>query len=116
MRRVVVVLIALVAGCGDDGGGDDDGAGGPELVVPAIIPLPYVAAGMGATSLDITVENPGTADTSVTWQLTGDAGIAIVAAPDVVPAGGDATLTIAWAGAPEPRIAATVAALVDFVD
>jgi hypothetical protein len=103
MRRVIGLVIAIAAACGDDAA-DDDGIDVPGLVLPDIIPLPYVVAGMGGTSLDVTVENPGNADTGVTWQLAGDADITITNAPSVVPAGGTATITIAWIGADAPRI------------
>ncbi len=114
-RLTAIVTLAIIAtGCGDDGGAApiDAGPEGPALEVPEIIALPYVAAGTGATSLDVTIRNPGTEDAAgaggadLVWQLAGDPDLTIVAAPTVVPAGGQATLTVRWAGAAAPEVAA----------
>jgi hypothetical protein len=84
---------------------------GPALDVPAVIPLPYVAAGAGGAMGSVTITNPGTAAVHapdggpLAWTLTGDAAFTIVVAPAAIDAGGSATLTIAWTGAAAPQIA-----------
>ena len=61
MVRHAVVCLALCACGGGTVGGDVDAATGPQLHVPAVIPIPYVEAGAGASQLDVAVSNPGTA-------------------------------------------------------
>src|SRR5687767_10982893 len=116
MRRLLVVLTVLAA-CGGGGGDDADDAagpdaqpGGPRLVVPDVIALPYVEAGSGGAMLDVTVTNPGDQDVHPTWVIEG-AGFAIVEAPSVVAAGGDAVLSVRWDGAAAESVAGTTLAI-----
>lgn len=118
MRRliwVVTVVASSGAGCGGDDGAPpvDAGPEGPALEIPTIIALPYVAAGAGAASLEVTVTNPGTDDATgpggadLGWQLGDDPAFTVERAPPLVAAGGTATMTVRWSGAAAPVITGT---------
>ncbi|MCE9579257.1 MAG: hypothetical protein K8W52_39400 [Deltaproteobacteria bacterium] len=113
MRWGLSLVITIAVGCGGPAPTSDADArpSGPALEVPPVIALPYVAAGAGPSMLSVTVANPGTAAIhapgggALAWMLTGDPAFAIVAAPDSIDAGGEATLTIQWTGSATPQIA-----------
>ncbi|HUQ06228.1 MAG TPA: hypothetical protein VM261_27175 [Kofleriaceae bacterium] len=110
MRGAAVVVCALsaaVAAACEDGGGDDDGPDvvPPQLVLAPVLPVPYVAAGMGPSTGEFTVTNPSTDGTDLTWQLAGDPSFMFVSTPDRVLGGGTVTFRVIWTGAFEPEIA-----------
>jgi len=116
MCRLVAVVV-LAAACGGPAGGDGLDAGGdappagPRLELPPVIALPYVTAGAGASTAEVTVANPGDAEVTgvggaaLAWSLAGDPDFAIVSAPERIEAGGEAVLSLRWAGASAERIA-----------
>jgi hypothetical protein len=89
-------------------GGGTAGAGGepaPWLVLPEVIALPYVLAGAGGSASNVEVQNQGAADTgSLTWTLTGSTLLTLSNVPPSVAADSTASLSIAFAGAPDERI------------
>jgi len=109
MRRhlgLVLGLGALACACGGDDASTPDAAPGAALVLPAVIDLPYVAAGEGAVTVDVAVDNPGELDAAATgWALDGDPALTLEAAPAVVLAHGHATISLRFAGADIERIA-----------
>jgi hypothetical protein len=72
--------------------------------LPSVIDLPYVVAGDGgpgtgtASSVRITVQNPGAEVDGLMWALTGSPELFLVQAPTSVPAHSNATVTIGYTG------------------
>lgn len=108
MRRLVLASVALgLAACGDD----PAGVPAARLELPAVIDLPYVEAGAGASEVAVTVTNVGDA------ALVGVAGAALawrvddpaftVAGPSSLEPGAAATVTVRWQGAAVEAIAGT---------
>ncbi|MBK7193156.1 MAG: hypothetical protein IPH80_11815 [Myxococcales bacterium] len=107
MPRAFWPLVALVglAACGDD----PAGVPAAQLELPAVIDLPYVEAGAGASEVAVTVANVGDA------ALVGDAGAALawrvddpaftVTGPRSLAPGATATVTVRWQGAAAEAIA-----------
>ncbi len=105
-----------IAACG---GGDDDAPPmpSPRLVLPAVIAVPYVEAGAGASAVTVEVRNDGDADTGpLVWGVHGDAGFTLGPTPTVLAAGDRATLTVRWDGAATESIAGAVMAVMDGAD
>ena len=82
---------------------DTSPVGGPSLAGPALLGLPWVAAGAGATQGAATFSNLGPAG-PITVTLTGAPGLTLVAPPTAAPAFGAVTVTVRWAGAASPTI------------
>ncbi len=97
-------------------GGHHQGGGGStaglHLVLPAFVDLPYVVAGAGGSSLDVTVTNDGDEDapavgqSKLVWSLDGDASLTMSNAPDALPAHGSAKIHFSFTGAASESIAA----------
>ena len=88
------------AAAGAGGAGGDLPVQGPHLVLPGAIDLPYVLALSGGSSIDVDIPNDGDEDAvGLVWSLTGSPLLTLASAPDVVVAGGQASLTIDFAGA-----------------
>lgn len=106
MRPIALVLVALTACSGDDGPhGTPDG--GPEpgaIVLPDVIAMPYIPTGASGATVSLTLTNESALDAHLEWSLTGD-GFTLVAAPDVIAAGAEGTLTITWDGSATEAIA-----------
>ncbi|HTM20369.1 MAG TPA: hypothetical protein VL172_07680, partial [Kofleriaceae bacterium] len=118
MTRRTLVL-GLLCACGGGGSGDDvvdagpDATAGPALELPEVIDFPYVAAGAGAATVTVMASDPGTAEVSgLTWSIDGDAAFTILDAPEQIAAGGEAPVTLRWAGA-EARAIAGATLVVD---
>lgn len=108
MRRLVVTLgLVAFAACGGDDGIDaspDADPGAAAVTLPSLIALPYVAAGAGGASVDVTVTNTGDDDATLRWGLTG-AGFTLVSAPDALAPDASGVVTIAWDGSAVEAIA-----------
>jgi len=105
LRRGVIALVVLAAGCGGDDDLDPPVPPTPSLTLPALFALPYVAAGAGASTQTFEIPNlSGAAVEGLTWRVVGDADFT-VDATSVAPVEGAATVSVSWAGASAPRIA-----------
>jgi hypothetical protein len=79
---------------------------GPHLVLPVVIDIPYVVAGQGGATAQVTVENDGDAPVAgLSFQIAGDPSISLGAAPTTIEAGARAAVTLAWTGSPAETIA-----------
>jgi hypothetical protein len=73
-------------------------------VIPSVIDLPYTVAGLGGSSVQVTITNDGDAPfTTLAFQLSGDPSITVGAAPSVLGPGASAQLSLAYAGASAER-------------
>lgn len=124
-RACVALLLALTACNGppdeppDQGGLDladlDLGAldlatstdqGVAQLELPALVRLPYVDAGAGAASAEVTLTNGGSRPTSLSVTLSGDALLALDGAvPASLGAGESVRVTLRFSGASDPLVA-----------
>jgi hypothetical protein len=134
--RVLVLASALATGCGSEtpgsgsGGSPSAGSGpttgtttasgsgghvtpaGPHLVVPDVIDVPAVVAGMGGTSASVEVRNDGDAPlTPIDWKLSGDPSLTLAGAPASLGPGEHAMITVTYAGAPAEAIASATLAV-----
>jgi hypothetical protein len=103
---------ALAASCngaahvshGEGGGSTSASTGtpvptGPHLVAPAVIDIPYVVAGQGGSTAQVTIANDGDQPlTGLAWMLSGDPSISLGAAPSSLAPGEQAVLSLAWSG------------------
>lgn len=72
---------------------------GPHLVVPSVIDIPYVVAGQGGSTAQVSVSNDGDAPlTGLSWMLSGDPSISLGAAPSSLAPGEKADLQLTWSG------------------
>ncbi|PKN56461.1 MAG: hypothetical protein CVU56_16000 [Deltaproteobacteria bacterium HGW-Deltaproteobacteria-14] len=74
---------------------------GPSLTGPTVLPLPWVAAGGGATEGSALFQNLGLAG-PVTVTLTGASGLHLTAPPTYAEAGATVPVTVRWDGAATP--------------
>jgi hypothetical protein len=90
---------------GDTDGDTDIDAGadaglGAIVMLPEEIDFPYLVAGDGGAEVVATVHNAGGAATvDLAFSVEGDSAFSVVEAPPSIPAGGDADLRMAYAGA-----------------
>lgn len=92
--------------------GEDAGPPRSNLILPEVIDLPYVTAGGGGCTVDVSVANQGDMEATgpgggaLVWQLdpSPHPDLTLVAAPATVPAGGQGTLTLAYAGSTSETI------------
>lgn len=106
MRRLAFASLALgLIACGDD----PAGVPAARLELPAVIDLPYVEAGAGASELAISVTNVGDATlagadgTALAWRVDDPAFTA--SGPISVAPGATATVMVRWDGAADETIA-----------
>jgi hypothetical protein len=79
---------------------------GPHLVTPAVIDIPYVAGGQGASTAQVHIANDGDAPLEgLSWMLTGDSSISLRAAPASLGPGESAELSLTWSGSATETIA-----------